>query len=70
MRRVQLEETKIYQDEMALVSIFIQAASRQGFGIEWVEAVINQAIADNCSNFRDIMLAHIEIIPDSADWLK
>ena len=64
MGRVQLHETEVQEDEMALVSIFIQAASVQGFDIAWVEAIINQAIADNCSNFRDVLLAHIEIIPD------
>lgn len=67
MRRVQLHENEVQEDTMSLVSLFIQAACVQGFDIDWVEAVITQAIADNCSNFRDVMLSHIEIISDLED---
>lgn len=63
MRQVQLEETEMLKDEMSLVSIFVQSAYTQGFDIDWVEAVIAQAIANNYINFRHVMLAHIEIVP-------
>lgn len=63
MRQVQLEETEMLKDEISLVSIFVQSAYTQGFDIDWVEAVIVQAIANNYINFRHVMLAHIEIVP-------
>ena len=63
MQRVQLAEAEVRQDQMSLISVFVKAAHAQGFAIEWIEAVMSQALANQCVNFWTVMLAHIEIIP-------
>ena len=48
---------------MLLTSLFIKAAHAQDFDIDWIEAVLTEAVANNCVNFLDIMMEYIEIIP-------
>lgn len=63
MRRVRLDEGEVYKDAMDLIPIFVQAANVQGFEVEWVEAVLLKAMANNCTHFREIILDYIEIVP-------
>ena len=63
MQRVQLRETEVLKDQMSVISVFIKAAHAQGFAIEWIEAIMSQALANQCVNFWVVMLTHIEIIP-------
>lgn len=67
MQKVRLAEAEVLKEPMALISTFIHAANAQGFALEWVEAVLVKAIANNCVNFNAILLEHIEIIPSSKD---
>lgn len=64
MRRVRLVEAKICEEPMILVTTFVQAANAQGFDLDWVEAVLTEALANNCVNFWNIIINYIEIIPD------
>lgn len=63
MRRVQLEGNKISEDVLRLVSSFVEAAHAQGFQLEWVEGVLEEALANHWLDFRDVMLKYVEIIP-------
>ena len=63
MGRVQLKKSDLPTDEISLIRTFIQAAYRQGYDTDWVDAVIAAALASNWADFWTIMQAHIEIIP-------
>lgn len=63
MQLVQLEEAEMRKDQMSLISVFVKAAHAQGFAIEWIAAVMSQALANQCVNFWMVMLTHIEIVP-------
>ena len=62
MQRVRLVATEAAKDQMTLVSLFVKAAYEQNFDLNWIETVLFDAVANNCVNFRDVMLDHIEII--------
>lgn len=62
MQRVQLVQTEVNKDQMALISLFVKAAVEQKFDLDWVETVLFEAVANDCINFNAILLDHIEII--------
>lgn len=64
MRRVRLIEANVCEEPMILVTTFVQAANAQGFDLDWVEAVLTEALANNCVNFWNVIINYIEIIPD------
>jgi len=67
MQKVQLTSHEMEQGQALFIGAFIRAAIAQGFAIEWIEAVVTPAIANHCTDFWPIMLAHIKIIPPQPD---